>query len=411
MAAVATRYAVRSVGRNMRRTALSVVGVAIGCVLALFMESLNRGSDELFVRVGATAGIGHVRVVPQGWKARRDSRLRLAGRNTDLAAIRSLPGVAVVTTRTRAEALLALGTHVVPVELVGVEPEVEPSTFRYVQRMQKGRYLRSSETGGLVIGQAIADRLTADVDDEIVVSTVGTRGDIQSGLFRIVGIASTGTEDGDTAICQVARDDLERLTGLEGSGEISIVLKDYRDIDAFRAALVPKLAPGDEVVTLADLAPEMHGHFEQHRVSGRVMSAIILLIVLLGVASAQLAAVLERRREFAVLSALGMTGGRMVRLVVEEALIVGVVGAVAALALGLPLVWHYARVGLDFTSVLGSTYSFGGVLIDAVIYLDMGWWIAPYVASVAIGATVIASIYPAWYASRTDPAVALRVAQ
>ena len=50
------------------------------------------------------------------------------------------------------------------------------------------------------------------------------------------------------------------------------------------------------------------GHLEQDAASARFVSAIILLIVLLGVASAQLAAVLERRREFAVLSALGMSG-------------------------------------------------------------------------------------------------------
>jgi len=51
------------------------------------------------------------------------------------------------------------------------------------------------------------------------------------------------------------------------------------------------------------------------------------------------------------------------------------------------------------------------VLLDPVIYGDIGWWIVPYVFAVAIGATVVASVYPAWYAARTDPAVALRVAQ
>src|SRR5262249_61490575 len=48
MAWVAAKYARRSVGRNVRRTALAVVGIAVGCALALFMESLNRGRDGLF---------------------------------------------------------------------------------------------------------------------------------------------------------------------------------------------------------------------------------------------------------------------------------------------------------------------------------------------------------------------------
>ena len=51
------------------------------------------------------------------------------------------------------------------------------------------------------------------------------------------------------------------------------------------------------------------------------------------------------------------------------------------------------------------------MLFEPVIYGDFGWWIVPYVFVVAIGATVLASLYPAWFAARTDPAVALRVAQ
>jgi ABC-type antimicrobial peptide transport system permease subunit len=133
--------------------------------------------------------------------------------------------------------------------------------------------------------------------------------------------------------------------------------------------------------------------------------------VLLGVASAQLAAVLERRREFAVLSALGMSGPRMVGLVVQEALMLGGAGALVALAAGLPLVWQLARVGLDFSRWVGNAYSFQGVLFDPVFFGDFGVWIVWYVCVVSIGATVMASLYPAWYASRTDPAVALRVAQ
>jgi ABC-type lipoprotein release transport system permease subunit len=410
MAFVGTRYAARSVGRNLRRTALSVIGIAIGCVLALFMESLNRGKGELIARAGASSGLGHVRVVPALWRGRRDVRLRLADWRADLAAVHSLPGVKAVAARARAQALLAVGTHVVPVELVGVQPEAEPKLFRYVQTIQQGRYLRSGERGTLVVGRAIADRLSAELDDEIVATTVGPRGEIESGLFRLVGIVTTGSDDGDTAVCQVELADLEQLTGVAGAGEVSIVLDDYRQVDRFRGTIAA-LVKGDDAMTMSELAPEIEGHLEQDAASSRIISAIILLIVLLGVASAQLAAVLERRREFAVLSALGMSAAQMVRLVVQEALILGGAGALAAIAVGVPLIWRFSRTGIDFRSYVGDAYAFQGVLMEPVFYGDFGWWIVWYVIAVAMGATILATLYPAWYASRTDPAVALRVAQ
>lgn len=411
MAWVSGQYAIRSVGRNIRRTILSIVGIAVGCVLALFMESMNRGRGELFARAGSSSGVGHVRIVPAGWRERRDSRLRLADWEADLAAARAVPGVAFATARARAQALLAVGTHVVPVELTGVQPEIEPHMFRYVQTVRQGRYLRAGEAGSIVLGRALVDRLTADLDDDIVATTVGPGGDIQSALFRLVGIVETGNDDSDSAVCQVAIEDVQRLTQFPGAGEVSLVLGDYRRIDAVRAQLASRVARGDDVMTLSESAPDIEGHLNQDSAVTRIVSWIILLIVLLGVASAQLAAVLERRREFAVLAALGMSGPQMVWLIVQEALMLGGGGALLAVAAGLPLVWNLAHAGLDFTRYLGSTYAFQGVLFDPVIYGDFGWWIVVYVGAVAMGATILASLYPAWYAARTDPAVALRVAQ
>jgi len=411
MAWVAGRYAVRSVRRNFRRTSLSIVGIAIGCVLALFMESMNRGRDELFARAATYGGSGHLRVVPAGWRDTRESRMRLADWPRDIAAARALPGVATATPRAHADVLLAMGTHVVPVALTGVDPAIEPATNRLVRTITNGRYLRPDDTGTIVIGQAIADRLGVGPDDQVLASVVGHDGDIAGAMFVVVGIIRTGSTDLDASLAQVPLADMERFTGLRGAGELVLMLSDWRQTDAVRAALAPRLASGDDVMTWAEIFPDFKGHVAQDQATARLVSAIILLVVVLGVTSAQLASVLERRREFAVLSAIGMSGGRMVRLVLVEALALGLAGGGAGLAIGAPIVWQFARSGLDFRAYLGTDYAFAGTLMEPVLYGDFGWWIVPYIFAVAIGATVVASLYPARFAARSDPAVALRVAQ
>jgi ABC-type lipoprotein release transport system permease subunit len=410
MTGPAWTYAVRSLGRNSRRTLLSVIGIGIGCALALFMESLNRGRDELFARMGAYAGAGHVRVVPAGWRARRDPRLRLASWKHDLAVARELQGVAAATPRARAQALVAMGTHVVPVEVVGVDPHTEPSTYRFVQNVSTGRYLHPNDSGAVVIGQAIADRLVAGLDDEVLVTAVGKTGDIESMLLTIVGIVRTGSEEIDATICQVVFADVERLTGLNGAGEVTLILEDWRAADSTKAALSRVVGAGGEVLTWGEISPDFKGHLEQDNAVSRLVSAIILLIVILGVASAQLAAVLERRREFAVLAALGMRSRSIVAVLLEEAVVIGAASAALGLALGLPFVWWIATSGIDLSRYMGSSYSFQGVIIEPIIYGDFGSWAAWYVFAVAILVTVLASLYPAWFASRANPADALRVA-
>lgn len=403
-------YAFRSLRRNARRTVLSVVGIGVGCALALVMESLNRGRDELFARMGAYAGAGHVRIVPAGWRERRDPRLRLANWQTDVDRVRGISGVTAMTVRSRAQALLAMGTHVVPVEIVGVDAHTEPSTYRFVQTIAHGRYLRATDAGAVIIGQAIAERLVAEVDDEILATAVGKTGDIESMLLRIVGIVRTGSDEIDATICQVVLADVERLTGLAGVGEVTLILDDWKRVDAVKAALSEVVADGDEVLTWGEISPEFKGHLEQDSAVSRLVSGIILLIVMLGVASAQLAAVLERRREFAVLSALGMHSRTIVAVLLQEALAIGLASAALGLTLGLPFVWRLAKSGIDLSRYMGTTYSFQGVIIEPVIYGDIGSWTAWYIFTVAVVVTVLASLYPAWFAARTNPADALRVA-
>ena len=407
----AARYAVRNVGRNLRRTALAILGIAIGCALALLMESMNRGRDELFARAGAYSGAGHLRVVPAAWPGRRDVRLRLANGPADLAEARAMPGAGAVTERARADVLLAMGTHVVATEMVGVDADHEPQAYRVVQRVAEGRYLQTGETGAVVIGRTIARRLSAELDDDLMVSAVGEGGEIRNLMLRIVGIVQTGSTETDAGICQVALADMAGLTGLSGSGEVVVMLRDWRDTDKARAELAATIPPGDVVLTWGDLNPDFKGHMKQDAAMTRAISVIILFIVFIGVASAQLAAVLERRREFAVLAALGMRADQMVGTLLLEALAMGALGGLTGLALSLPLIWRLATAGWDLAPYLGTNYSAFGLVMEPIFYGDMGPWIGPYVAAIALGSTVAASLYPAWFAVRTDPAAALRVAQ
>jgi len=411
MAWVAGRYASRSLRRHLRRSTLAVAGIAIGCVLALVMEGFNRGRDEMFARAGTYSGAGHLRIVPPDWRASRDLTLRLVDWEQDLATAQAVDGVSDVAPRARAQVLLAMGTRVTGVEMVGVDPEHEPVTNRLVRVMSRGRYLTSADQGALVLGDAIARRLSAEVDDEIFASVVGPGGDIENTMFRIVGIVATGSDVADEMVCQVTLDDLSRFTRRLGAGEIAVTLSDWERTDETRDVLLASLVSGDDVMSWEELNPDFKAHMRQDQASARVVSAIILLIVLLGVTSAQLAAVLERRREFAVLSALGMPTWTMVRLVLFEAVVLGFIGGFAGLALGGPLVWRLAETGIDFSAWMGGGFAFGSALVEPIIYVDFGWWMVPYVFLVALGATIVASLYPATFAARTDPAVALRVAQ
>lgn len=407
-----TRYALRSLVRNLRRTLLSVFGLAFGVGIGMIALSWIGGQEAMMVSAIARSGLGHLRVVPPTWTDRRDDALRLASGDDLLERVRATEGVSVATPRARVGGLLGLGTRSSHVALTGVDAATEPRACRYVSEVQEGRYLEPGERGAVVLGRTVADRLRARVGDELVVTSVDDEGEMQSILLEVVGIVTTGSRSIDGGIAHVALADVEQLSGLEGPAEISIILDDVATLATTRPALAALSSGGDEVISWREISPVLQSRLETGRVFSDIAVGVVLLVVLLGVASAQLTSVLERRKEFAVLAALGMRGFGLVRVVVTEGVLLGLAGALAALAWSGPITYRWASEGVNLRALFESQddgIAFGGVLIEMMYYPSFGAWVVPTALFLSLSATIVASLYPAWFASRTDPAAALRV--
>lgn len=408
---VASRYAVRSLRRNLRRTLLSVAGVAFGVGMGILAISAVQGLQRMTIDAAATGGIGHLRVTPAGWEESRDAALRLESGLAPLEALRATEGVEVATPRARVGGLLGLGTRSAFVQLTGVDPVTEPLALRPVREVRDGRYLEPGEEGALVLGAAPARRLGAVIGDELVVTVVDDDGEMQSRLLELVGVVATGSTAVDETIAHVALSDVEALSGREGPAEITIRLTDPDAMAQVGAAIEPRLSGSDVVLGWDRVSPELSQNMRSKGSFYNFAVMVILLVVLLGVASAQLTGVLERRKEFAVLAALGMRGRTLVRVVLSEGFFLGIGAALGALIWATPLAHRGHTVGIDIREMMQSQegVALGGVLFDPVIKTGFGWWILPAALALALVATLVASLYPAWYATKTDPAAALRV--
>ena len=105
-----------------------------------------------------------------------------------------------------------------------------------------------------------------------------------------------------------------------------------------------------------------------------------------------------------------MKGSRLVQIMLVEGILLGVLGGILGLAVGIPASHYVATHGIDFGKLYGDMdMSMSNILFDPIFYGDFGWWLVPLSFVLALTATTLSSLYPAWYAARTDPARALRV--
>ncbi len=401
------KFAVRTMGRNVRRTFLSVIGVGVGCAIALTMTSFTMGGAEMRIRAIAESGYGHMRVIPNEWERMRDNDLRLTDWEAELDAVLATNGVRSATPHARTTALLAFGTRVLGLEMLGVDPEIELATNRIARMIDEGRYLEPGERGAAVVGSAVADRLDVELDDDLLLTIVGESGEMEYAMLHIVGIVNTGVRDIDVAFCHVTLEEMAALTGREGAAEITITLDDPDALESTAAHLRSLVRNGDDVMTWKELLPDQGGDSESDQAFMDMLSGIVVIVVVLGIAGAQLTAILERRRELAVLIALGMKEWQLISLIFLEALAMGVLGAVAGLIIASPFIYYTANTGIDLSTLMGGDFSISGVLLDPVMYSDMGIWMIPQAFLIGLVSMLVAAIYPAWFALRIDPTSAL----
>ncbi|MBN1975673.1 MAG: ABC transporter permease [Sedimentisphaerales bacterium] len=407
---ISSKYALNSLRRHTRRTILSVLGIGLGCGLCLFIVGFVKGEGEMMLRAAAESGNGHFRIVPTGWQEIRDNDLRLSQWENTLKMLRENENIKVAVPHTRKEGLLAFGTRTAGVEILGVDASSEQQANRLVKNVTEGKYLSADGPGTTVVGKAVTKQLKVELGDDLMVTVAGSDGQIQNAMLRIVGIVETGSDTMDGTICHVNLSDLEKLTGLEGAGDLTAIVEIPKQLNKIVANIKKQLPSGNELVTWKEISPELASGVEVDKTWTRLTVGIIMIVVFLGIASAQLTAVLERRREFAILSALGMKNLRLIHIMFAEGLVLGLLGGIIGLVIGTPFTYLVAKKGIDFSSFYGeSDLAVSKILVDPHFFGDFGWWLIPLAFILSLSATILSSLYPAWYASRTDPAVILRV--
>ncbi|MEJ2213387.1 MAG: FtsX-like permease family protein [Gammaproteobacteria bacterium] len=126
-----------------------------------------------------------------------------------------------------------------------------------------------------------------------------------------------------------------------------------------------------------------------------VLRLLSIFVAFVGIFSALMAILLERKKEFAILRAVGLTQSQISQLILVESIMLGLIAALLAVPVGLAMAW---------------------VLTDVIQYHAFGWSmpfqfsLEPIVVANVMGclAALIAAIYPAWLASRRNPAPMLR---
>ena len=383
-------FIAKNLARRPVRSALTVLGlaVAVGGVIALLGISYNveRSVESSFDRRRIDL------VVTQAGKS---SGLNSDFREYMVDEARKLPDVAQV-----AGAIVNLidvtreSGYTDQVMIQGWRPD----NFGFEDLdVTAGRKLQPGDTRKTILGSTLAANLKKGVGDTVVFGRDDP--DNPENRYEIVGVFKSFVvfEDGGAII---PLDDARKLTGMRITG-FSVRLKkaspdSTEEIDRVRKQIEALRDPEDPSVRLAAQSPESYvstvSHLKLIRAVSWLVSAIGLLIGVIGMLNTMVMSVVERTQEIGILRAVGWPRGRVVRMILGESVLLGVAAAV------LGTVGAVAGSYLLTLSPKVNGFIHGGI--------------APVVIAEGLGLTVLIGVlggaYPAFRAARLLPTEAIR---
>jgi putative ABC transport system permease protein len=402
----------RNLGRNRRRSVITAVALAVGYFSVVVLVGWWDGVVVEMINNGTGILTGQLQVHDAEYLPDR-SVYRTVGGDAGadvpalLARVTADPAVAAAAPRVYGGGLVSSGAATAAAAFLGVDPDLEPHVSRIMSTLTDGR-VPARGAKELLIGSEMARILGVKPGAQVVVVAPAVDGSMGNDLFIVSGIFATGMADLDRTFALVPIDALQALMVLD-SGRVHEIAAAVPNpwnapqaatrLDSVLAGTTPPLA----VESWTSLRPELVEYAQLSESFNWVLLVIIFGMAIFGVANTMLMSTFERRREFALLLALGSLPNGIVRSVLYEAIALGAIGLLAGAAVTLPVLvwWHHAPP--DLSRFVGD-FTMAGALVRPVLRVEYPWSMMVEAAVALFVTAALAAVYPAIRASRVAPA-------
>jgi ABC-type lipoprotein release transport system permease subunit len=394
--------AFRDLGRNRRRSFFSALALAIGLALLLLMASVINGEMRSSMSTSVNLQSGHLQVRVKSYsedKTSLDWKDLIENPAAVAAQVAALQPVKVATPRLFASGIVNAGDQALGVRIIGVDP-ASAANAPYRDGLVSGQFVTADDREGLVIGQALADKLNLKAGDAISLLVNTSSGEVDTQNFTVRGIYTTHTSSYDQTMVLMPLAKAQAITRTENHASTIFVLLNDRDQTA---AVVAALQSGQyEIKTWEQMNDLM---IQTEQMSNAYM--FLLYLIVLGITATVIVntlimSVFERTREIGILSAIGMKGYRIMAMFFAESSLLAVGGIVMGLALGGLMVAYATQYGFYIGNV-GTT----GIMLGDTIYAYPNPKDFVNLTLMAFIVTLLAALYPALLAANMEPVEAL----
>ena len=385
---------------------ISMLGIVLGVTALITVLSVMNGFEkELRERILGMTAHATVSAVDGN----------MADWTTPAAKAEQHPAVTGAAPYIRREAMLIKSGNVHGTLVRGVLPEREPQVSEVARKMVVGELDNLRPGGfGIVLGADLARALRVGVGEKVTVVTPTTNVSPAGVLprlkrFTVVGVFRAGMYEYDSTLSLIHMEDAARLfrTGDAVTG-VRLRLEDLFQAPTVVRELAADL-PGAYRVT--DWTMRHANFFRAIRTEKTAMFIILALIVAVAafnIVSTLVMVVTDKQSDIAILRTLGASPGSMMTVFMIQGTVIGLVGTLLGLAGGVSLASNVETIVPAIEQTFGVQFLPADVYYISDLPSEIDWGDVWRICVMAFGLSVVATLYPAWRAARTQPAEALR---
>ncbi len=367
-------------------TFISMAGVAVGVMALIVVIAVMSGFDnDLKEKIAGTNA--HLYIEKVDGMAQPQKVMEL---------IKSVGDITGSAPYIHGQVMLIKGETVQGALLRGIDPVRESSVTRVGNYITDGTL--ALHKGEVVLGSELARVFNLTIGDTLrIISSKRTKGE----YFRVGGIFHSGMYDYDLNLAFVSLEDAQHLFGMEGLvGGVGARVRDMYQAEKVRKKVAALLDPSYRVTTWIDLNRNLFGALALEKAAMFVILTLIVCVACFNIASSLIMSVMEKTKDIGVLKSIGSTN-RSIRFIFSlQGFLVGVFGTFLGVLGGFGLCLILKRY--PFIRLPQDIYYLER--LPVAIQWDDSFWIA----CAALGISWLATLYPAWRASRLDPVEALR---
>ena len=406
------KIAIRNLRRYKRRTLLTASLVTIGVVFVLLFISISGSFKNMMIGQMTDSMLGHLEVHRKGYLASIDNlplnlNLKMQAYKKLEGILNQQPEVEAFSPRIKFGGMFSTFVETTNIRLNGVYPDRELKTVPLLPSRVTNGTKKTLEKGEIWIPELMSKSMKVNIGDTVVIIATNKDGSVNGKQFKVAGVLESITGPGGRDGYIHIEDAMEvlRMEEMEVS-EVAVRLKDFSRLHSFSDKLEGLLSgelnkqgkPIYEVHTWEKLSP-FYNIARMIDIMAFFIKLMLIAIVLTSIMNVMIMVVYERIREIGTIAAIGTLPGKILSMFVVEGFSLGLLGVIAGNVLGMIII-----VIVNLSKI---TFSFGrqtGLILSAkVAPMDM-----LVVSLIVIVISVIASLQPAFKASRMEPIKALR---